>query len=384
MGLFRQAIILIKTKKPVSGLLKKSREIIEREGRGRREPGQASIPLTWQEVGITTSHDDQDPQIKQEELEHLLTAASENQTRDIKKIFRDISRLQDGIEAPAQLFTILKDNLHLEKAALLLYDPYRMAFAPWAASGYDRTTLRKLRLPLGSNRHLNHIADGQTLVLSDRDELADFQRCFSAREFSGINQLAITPFIFEDKLLAALLITHNARLTSDESRQLLNEISQQAAPLIFRFRDKKLESLKRESLERPELLAERMQALIRRGRETDHPAVLMKISLEKFADIITGKNPYLDSFRLHEDLTGIVSTLLHELGVVQPLGPKHLLILVYNMAEMDSRLLLHHLELTVKSFFWELAEEESLDFLAQVKTVHGDEAEAVDAFSVFA
>jgi hypothetical protein len=379
MGLFRQAATLIKAKNPVSGLLHKSRELIERENRGTKAAKRASIPLTWKEVGITSVPEDPGPHIRQEELERLLVGKTTDRTRDIKKIFREISRLQEGIEAPAQLFAILKENFHLEKAALLLYDPYRMVFAPWAASGYDRTTLRKLRFPLGFNRHFNRVAGGETIVLSDSGELAEFQRCFSAREFSGIGQLAVTPFICEDKLLGVLLITHNARLASAESRQLLDEISQQAAPLILRFREKKLESLKRDSLKRPELFAERLQSLA--GRNKELPFILIKISLVQIAKIITGKNPYLDSFRLHEDLAGIFSALLHEIGSVQPLGSGQLLILVHDMAEMDSRLLLHHLELTVRSFFWELAGEASLDLHAQVKTVH--EAEALDAFSAF-
>lgn len=360
-----------------------SRELIERENRAHRAAEPQRIPLTWEEAGMASPPEDPGPSIRQEELERLLAVESKDQTRDIKKIFREISRIPDGIEAPSLLFTILKENLPLEKAALLLYDPYRMVFAPWAASGYDRTTLRKLRLPLGFNAHFNRVAGGETIVLSEQDQLAEFQRCFSAREFSVMDFLAITPFIHENKLLAALLITHNARLASAESRRLLDEISQQAAPLIFRYREKKLESLKRESLERPEMSAERMQSLIQASLNKDLPIVLIKISLDRIADIITTRNPYLDGFRLQEDLAGILATLLYEIGSVQILGPRHLLILVYDMAEMDSRLLLHHLELNVKSFFWELAEESSLDFHAQVKSVHGDGAEALDAFSAF-
>jgi hypothetical protein len=384
MGLFRQAAGLIASKRPVSGLLKKSREIIAHQSREDRERRRGDIPLTWEEAGISPAPEDPGPRIEQKELERLLAVQAKDQTADIRKIFQEISKLPEGIEAPARLFAILKDNFHLEKAALLLYDPYRMVFAPWAASGFDRTTLRKLRLPLGFNRHFNRVAGGETLLLSDREELAEFQRCFSAREFSAMDHLAITPFIYENKLLAALLVTHTPRLATAENRQLLDEISQQAAPLIFRFREQKLESLKRDSLERPELTSERLQALLQANREKDLPVVLIKISLERITVVVTGKNPYLDVFRLQEDLAGIISTLLYDIGSVQPLGSGHLLVLVYDMAEMDSSLLLHHLELTVKSFFWELAEEESLDFLAQVKTVHGDEAEAVDAFSVFA
>jgi len=384
MGLFRQAANLIAAKKPLSGLLKKSRELIERQHREREKKQQTAIPLTWEEAGISPAPEDPGPRIVQEELERLLAVKTGDLTGNIKKIFREISRLPDGIEAPARLFSILKENLHLEKAALLLYDPYRMVFAPWAASGYDKTTLRKLRLPLGFNRDFNRVAEGETLLLSEQAELLEFQRCFSAREFSGMDHLAFTPFIYEGKLLAALLITHTPRLATAENRKLLDEISQQAAPLIFRFREKKLESLKRDSLERPELQGERMQSLIQTSREKDIPIVLIKVSLEKIAGTITGKNPYLDPFRLQEDLAGIIATLLHDIGSVQPLDPGHLLILVCDPAEIDSRLLLHHLELTVKSFFYELSGEASLDFNAQVKTLHGDEADEIDAFSAFA
>jgi hypothetical protein len=379
MGLFRQAASLIAEKKPLSGLLKKSREIIARQHRELKKQGRAAIPLTWEDAGISPAPEDPGPRIEQKELERLLAVKGGDLTGDIKKIFREISHLPDGIEAPARLFSIFKENLHLEKAALLLYDPYRMVFAPWAASGYDKTTLRKLRLPLGFNRHFNRVAEGETLLISERAELLEFQRCFSAREFSGMDHLAFTPFIYEGKLLAALLVTHAPGLATAENHKLLDEISQQAAPLIFRFREKKLESLKRDSLESPEL-----PSLIQASREQDIPIVLIKISLEKIAGIITGKNPYLDPFRLQEDLAGVIATLLHDIGSVRPLDPGHLLILVCDPAEIDSRLLLHHLELTVKSFFYELSGEASLDFHAQVKTLHGEEADEIDPLSAFA
>ena len=125
-------------------------------------------------------------------------------TRDL---VAESKALSDGVELPSRLFTTLRKRLSLTKSALLLYDPMRLEYAPWASHGFDQTTLHRMRIPLGANETFNALANGDPLEVTNPAQRAAFQRFFSSREFSVLERIILCPYIFEDTLVGVLLIT---------------------------------------------------------------------------------------------------------------------------------------------------------------------------------
>ena len=77
-----------------------------------------------------------------------------------------IASLRGGVELRRAFSRCLTTLLGSAKGALLLYDPVRLVYAPWAVRGYDQTTLHRMRIPLGANNAWNAMANGLPLFLS--------------------------------------------------------------------------------------------------------------------------------------------------------------------------------------------------------------------------
>ena len=119
-----------------------------------------------------------------------------------------LRRAFDGVELPSRLFTSLKRNLSIVKGALLLYDPVRLEYAPWASCGFDETTLHRLRISLGANETFNALANGKPLSVTDQGLRNAFQTYFSSREFASVGAgVLLCPFIVDDTLAGVLLVT---------------------------------------------------------------------------------------------------------------------------------------------------------------------------------
>ena len=118
-----------------------------------------------------------------------------------------IQALPDGVELPSQLFSALTEQLSVEKGALLLFDPIRLVYAPWASLGYDQTTLHRMRIPLGANESFKALANGSPILVEDASTLGAYEQYFSAREFSSLSRILLTPFITAEKLVGVLLFT---------------------------------------------------------------------------------------------------------------------------------------------------------------------------------
>jgi hypothetical protein len=284
------------------------------------------------------------------------------------RLFAEISGLPEGMEAPLDLFRILQRSFQLTHSALLLFDPLRMVFAPWASAGLDETTLHRLRIPLGFNPKLNQVANGDLLILREEEDLADFSLFFSTREFASLSELAFMPLIFDQKLIALLAVSRMGLPLEGETAELLAQACRAAAPLIHRARELKLIRLKEgRSPEPRQDLQQALQDLQRKVESSRFPLVLIRVSLSRIVETILKKNSFVDDFRLQEDLVRIIASLLAGVGKVFKLDPKGLLLVIHRMPDADPGLLLHHLCLSLRGFFLELAAEPGMQFEERVR-----------------
>jgi hypothetical protein len=235
----------------------------------------------------------------------------------VQEVLTAIASLRGGIELPSRLFTSLTALLGVRKAALLLYDPVRLVFAPWAVRGYDQTTLHRMRIPLGASEAWNALANGHPLTLTGPASLAPFQQYFSSREFASVTKLVLAPFIAEDKLIAVLLLTEiDSPFESDvQLSACLVRVAEAGSPRVHEARAAQMAAAGPRGA-RPEVLTlkdEPSRFLSSLGTPGT-TVFLLSLSLEEYAKSVLTSHEHLDPFRLHEDLLYFLGSFLADVG----------------------------------------------------------------------
>jgi len=317
-----------------------------------------TVPRTWKESGQAAPREEEETPSESENL-----TESERQER----LWAGLREIEEGIESPGRLFTLVKEQLQLDRAALLLFDPVRMAFAPWAVHGFDETTKHRLRIPLGANETMNRLASGKVLLLSKPEELQQFQQFFSFREFSTLSKLLLVPFIHVSKFMGLLLSAD-----SDQSKlDIFTTLSDRAASHLYTARERHLEGAKRGTPQCPESLQEAVRAALQPYVQQGLAPLMILINTTRLTESVQKQNSYIDVFRLYQDISRVVLSLFQSLGSVFQVDGQRMLILVTNktrlLQEGDPELLLYHMKTTLGRLLPELAEQEQIDLDEQVR-----------------
>jgi len=238
----------------------------------------------------------------------------------LEEILTAISTLRAGVELPSRLFTALTTLLGARKAAFLLYDPVRLVYAPWAVRGYDQTTLRRMRIPLGANEAWNALANGRPLILA-APALAQFQQFLSSREFAGMSRLILVPFIADDTLIGVFLITDldSPLSTDDELVECLSRASEAGAPRVQEARAARVAAAVASGV-RPETVSagDETSKFLDAIGSSRSPLLLAVLSLEEFTRGVLLSHHDLEPFRLHEDLVFFLGSFLADVGRALP------------------------------------------------------------------
>lgn len=253
--------------------------------------------------------------------------------------------LDATIDLPSRLFGLLKERLGIAKGALLLLDTERGVFAPWAACGYDQATLRRLRIP-AQEPALAGLAGGSAVEVSEPKPVADLRRFFSSRESGAIERLLLAPLAAEGRLAGLVVVTDPG---GDGFAGVLARAAAAAVPALVRLRDEILRTGRgpaspRES--REELT--RFLAAHPRGAQ---PFTVFPLSLERCRRRVMAANPWLDPFRLEEDLRTVVSVFAADQGRAVHLGRLRFLVAVRDLGTSDTDLFAHQLATLLGSLF---------------------------------
>jgi hypothetical protein len=381
---------------------------------GARPP--AAVPLTWTAAGLAAPAGDTGPTISQEELESVLAKglpaggtvesptakapmtgeapagqaavpendhaesplpvealpegllASATKTKQASppdegdpvkaasaRLLPAIRSLPRGIELPAAVFSQIVSGLSLVKAAFLLYDPLRMAYAPWASVGYDETTLHRLRISLGANPSFNSISNGTPAVVAGKDDLGQYQKYFSSREFSQISSLLLVPFIHEEKLIGVVMVSESQGPLSGtkELMELLASIASESAPMIHAAREAKLASLASPSIGADGRGEKELDAFLETARGENRKVLLLSLSLAGLLKAVMGRASHIDAFRLREDIRTILNGFLAGLGkaFALPAAADTWILAVRDGRKTDAHLLLHQLAAYLERVF---------------------------------
>jgi len=285
------------------------------------------------------------------------TAAETRQKQDPAQTAREIAAaiqaLPDGVELPSQLFTALADRLSIEKGALLLFDPIRLVYAPWASQGYDQTTLHRMRIPLGGNESFNGLANGSPILVEDAAALAAYELYFSAREFSSLARILLTPFITEEKLIGVLLLTALKPPFEGDVQllQCLKGIADAGSPRVQKAREKKLRKAHTQAQRTGATPEQEVGRYISSFGSAGTRILFLALSLEEYSRKIISAHAHLDPFRLHEDLHYFLDSFVADLGLSIPIRQGFFIVALEGFDASDLDLFLHQLSSFLHGLF---------------------------------
>ena len=270
-----------------------------------------------------------------------------------REIVAAIQALPDGVELPSQLFSALADRLSIEKAAFLLFDPIRLVYAPWASLGYDQTTLHRMRIPLGGNESFKALANGSPVLVDDASTLAVYEQYFSAREFSSLSRILLTPFITAEKLVGVLLLTAlKPPFDGDaELLQYLRAIAEAGSPRVQKAREKKLRRTDSQPMRSVGAPEEEIGRYISSFGSAGTRILFLALSLEEYSRKIIAAHEHLDPFRLHEDFHYFLDSFVAELGLAVPIRQGLFAVALEGFDAADLDLFLHQLSSFLHGLF---------------------------------
>lgn len=268
---------------------------------------------------------------------------------EVEAAFRN---LPADVELPSRMFSVLKGALGVRKGALLLYDPVRLVYAPWASCGHDQTTLHRLRIPLGANETFNALAAGKPILLEGGGPLSQFQPYFSTREFGLLVRLVLAPILADDRLAGALMLADAEAPTASDADLLacLSQISTAAAPLIQQARGRIMKGTEPRGTRAGMSPEETLSAFV---TSVGGPSVtaFASLSLEDYARGVIASHPHLDPFRLQQDLAYLLGVFLSDTGMSLALRPGLYLVGLRSFPRDDLDLFAHQLTLFLKGLF---------------------------------
>jgi hypothetical protein len=271
----------------------------------------------------------------------------------VEGLITALRSLHGGVELPARLFTALASRLSIQKGAFLLYDPLRLVYAPWASTGYDQTTLHRMRIPLGANESWNALANGAPIVLADAQSLSSYQQYFSSREFGTISRIVLTPFIAEEKLIAVILLTDASSPFEDDAAllQCLSRLSATGSPLVHAARAARL-AQGGDRVPPQDAAPEDEASRFIASFDPSIPSVLLLgLSTDEYARKIIASHEHLDPFRLHEDIRYFIGSFLTDIGRVMSVRQGLFIVGLTQVAAIDVDLFLHQLTLFLHGLF---------------------------------
>ncbi len=285
-----------------------------------------------------------------------------------RMVLRELNDIPASIEAPAHIFAMLKRNLTLQKAALLLPDPEEQVYVPWTITGFDLTTQRRLHISEETAYSLfpNRVP---VMLLFSGDETRQLQNCFSVREFGTIKRIVLCSFFYEARLLAILVITETPFFALDPTilQVMYSAFEDGISRLLFSSREARISRIQLPLLFTYEQLSPMAHEALRENPDRQPEVLFLQFNPETAVARILEQARESDRYRVRQDVLRILNTLIAGLGKVFVL-PKNQLLLMRteqfperagtetdrNPHLLDVELLVHQINQRLKQFFTEL------------------------------
>ena len=258
-------------------------------------------------------------------------------------------------DTPLYLFSFLKKELGIEKGSLLLLDPEKKVYFPWAITGYDETTNHRLRIPYELLQSILTTEEEPVFILSTLDNDTNqekIKKYFSLREFSILERLLFLPLEINDEVFGLLIATSAKSFSSeDELLNLLKENQEKISNIIYQSRADHLFSTSVSSLKEKDEAITTVSHLIATLPHTSTGLVLFVFDLNKIIKQILKNNEDADSLRIREDVLRILTPMISENGSIVTLDTLQLLIVIPKSRLRRNDLFAHQIASAIKGYF---------------------------------
>ncbi len=335
MGLFEKAASL-KTKPsrpeaspppsaPAPGLLRKTARLL-----GVKSPVAESQDAVRESVDAPTGDDPsarKTPPDTSEPPEHARAALA-----------AEILRTTTGLQAPGVYLDLLCEKLSVTRAAVLVRASGEDVYVPWAARGFDRTTLRHLRLDHGIIDEAT-ATDHLVIDITGKDRLEEYRRLFSMREFSLIDRIILALVLLEGEVVAVLFVVASDSDPVDaDLPEALGQLHDSESGSLFAKREAILSRLLAHPPMDQNSVEDYLGELINTSRERQTPLIVVQIPLSLLLDGVQHEVSSLDRFRLATDLHAVVATLGADIATSRLMAEEETILLFLTDPDSDPQL----------------------------------------------
>ncbi|MDR1932987.1 MAG: hypothetical protein LBQ57_09240 [Spirochaetales bacterium] len=243
----------------------------------------------------------------------------------------------------------------MKKGALLLPENETGIFAPWSIAGFDKTTQRRMRIPPDLIYDAFRVTESK-IILANLQEFAGLAPCFSSREAALSERLALCLFTSAHRIIGVLIIAESPYLLLGDSflRLFLTVVTYLASPLLAHSRSARLHKRKDHGYVRKERF---LISLKKYAQEIPANGALafFTINAKTIVAKIRESHPDIDEYRVVQDITAVIATLLSGSPVFVSSNKKKILA-VRQAGQIDSALLIHQVSLMIRKLFPEADE----------------------------
>lgn len=274
----------------------------------------------------------------------------------------------DQIDYPAGAFRAYQSLIGFTKGSLLLPDRKSREYYPWITEGFDRTTIRRLRIPFD----LQDIASSESPILVGWEpEL--FTELLSNREYGLINNILLIK-ISSAENNPAILLTTDCPWKNMPDPGMVEAIGIMNGEFASGIRKSRTMTDQDDSDDMNDL-AEWLDSW------GSNPATLVTLDITSAIDALIEVVPGLELYRSRRDVINLIRHITGRMGRFHDLKDGRVLILFPPDRLPDHDLYLHQLSRSFASAFYRISSPPN--FPAVFRTWPDDKEAIRDSFSGF-
>jgi hypothetical protein len=274
----------------------------------------------------------------------------EGRIPDIHALLWNAGRIENDLQAPAEVFALLVREFQAKKAALLVLGHDRMYLVPYSLRGYDETTEHRLRILYP--RLAESVSSTEGYALLDEGKLESFKPYFSNREFSLVSKILLVPFMHGEDITAVFVTTDCPALSSSAIYSIdFATLSRDLGELIHHSRNITLDRLTGADVRSRSEVLSSIRESIDLIEGSENKLTFFLISLGSFLDLLHREAELVEPYRLREDTIRIISSMMPDSVNVFAVDQHVLLIIMPGKFHVNIPLLVHQIKVGLQTLF---------------------------------
>jgi hypothetical protein len=209
------------------------------------------------------------------------------------------------------------------------------------------------------------------IILTDFSEMQSLVSCFSSREAALAECILLCFFTFRDRITAILLVTDSPYLFLGDGllRLLFTAVTETGSPFLAKARGAPLRARRDYGHVRKDLFLASLKKYAQ-GLPEGASLEFLTVDAKSLVAKIRESHPDIDEYRVLQDITAVIGTLLSGSPVFVSSKKKKILTVTRD-GQFDSALLIHQVSLMIRKLFQ--TAEETPDIEITKNTLPGGE-----------